>query len=476
MRSRLIPWAALLAVACGTPVRPAPNPVGVAPGDSGTATTVADPSDSGGTPLPPTELYVGRQEAKSSKLTTRIITYRTMWEAVAALDERFANVLARTPDEKRFARALAAQLDGDLATAQREYGDLAHSAVDSLVRRRSVMALVAALQEQDDWAGLVAAAHDTAIRPIASTADRAGVLAWAEAFTNAPPQGFLVPKGGVRAGLVTNPLHAASIEVEIHGKRYEFWLDTGSTFTLIAADIAHDLGIEPLGGDSLLLATAAGRIGAHAAVLDSFRVADMRNGGRGEERFLRVTNQRVALVSERDLRLLPHVAGVVPPIRVAGVLGSAFLRHMDIRLDMPAGYVTFLPPGARAHGVARTLHWVGYPVIRVPSITGTPLLFGVDLGADTSYATTTSLEKFPGATGRGPSTTMGGFGSAKRTSSVTLLNLTITVGDRELRFRNLFVDLARPAGIALLDGILGRDVAIKFPVRIDLGAGVFGPL
>lgn len=425
-------------------------------------------------PLPATELEIGRPDPERTGVLVRLVNYRDMWDAVGALDDHYARAMAKTPDEKRFARALALQVDGALAEASEEFRSLAVDAAEPRMRRRALAARVAILQALDNWGALEVIARAEAQRADAGGIDPAGVLAWALALAGTPKEHFTIPRSGVHARLVPNALGAPAIEVEIRGKRYEFWIDTGSTFTLLSSDVAAELGVQPLGRDTLMLTTAAGRIQAIPAVLSDMRVLDEKKDGRP----LEVRDQRIAIIASADLQMAPGASGLrTDALPIAGVLGANFLRHCDLRLDIPEGSATFYPSATAARGAQRTLHWVGYPVVRLVTAGGTPLLFGLDTGADTSYAAAGVLEKLPGTSAsRGRERTMRGFGRTERHTNVVLAALKLEFGTRELRFTNLFVDDRRQAGIAELDGILGRDLASRFPIRIDIGAGVLTPL
>lgn len=133
------------------------------PGDAvaPSATAGAQTTDSqAGTPPPPTELEITRPDADNRVFPVRVVNYRNMWEAVAALDDQYATTLARSPEEKRFAKALALQMDGALPAAEAAFASLAHNAADSSIRRRAVVARIAILQAQDDWHALAAASRD----------------------------------------------------------------------------------------------------------------------------------------------------------------------------------------------------------------------------------------------------------------------------------------------------------------------------
>ncbi|HXN75569.1 MAG TPA: retropepsin-like aspartic protease, partial [Gemmatimonadaceae bacterium] len=188
------------------------------------------------------------------------------WEALAELHPAEAITSARTPSEKEFAEALGSLMSGDLEMAEQRFGKLRVTATDSILRAGSRVIYTATLQYQEKWAALAALKNEPS-QTKADRADKASIELWADAFKNVPAKTFTFRSGSTRLSMSVSAVGTPLIPVRIGGKDYNFWLDTGSSLTMLASDIARDLNIKPLVPDTLEIVTSTGRVLANPALI-----------------------------------------------------------------------------------------------------------------------------------------------------------------------------------------------------------------
>ena len=108
------------------------------------------------------------------------------------------------------------------------------------------------------------------------TPDSAGVESWAPAFrdiTRTAVFGDTVAILPLERSAATD---APNVPVVINGKTKRFWLDTGSSISILSSDVAKECNVTSLGRDTLQLLTSVGRLPARPALVRSLRVGAYR--------------------------------------------------------------------------------------------------------------------------------------------------------------------------------------------------------
>jgi hypothetical protein len=174
------------------------------------------------------------------------------------------------------------------------------------------------------------------------------------------------------------------IPVEINGRLKHFWLDTGSSMSIIASDVAAECGVEPLVKDTLEVATSTGRVAARPAAIRKLTI-----GG------ISVLSSTAMIVSAELMEI--HVGDPQSPamtVKIDGIVGFDIISRMNVQVDYTKGIVRFTRPVHSAGTLSqRNFFWVGTPVVRLVSQTGIPLHLGLDTGAQETFATEHLLEK-----------------------------------------------------------------------------------
>jgi hypothetical protein len=390
---------------------------------------------------------------------------RDFWSDIAVLDMAGAERAATSLDERSFVLALRTLMQGDPEAAAIVFSMLRLKATDPLVRGRARVGLTMALTWHSDWRAIagLGALEDSAERADADpNVAQASVERWARAFADLPPAVVALPSSPVTLPLRRSAFGTPVITVEINGHPHDFWLDTGASMTLLSTSVAVESGVALASGDTLALGVVAGHVAARAILIDSLKIGPIEARG-----------LTAALVSPNVLRLDRRVVnGLNEAIQIDGVIGTDLLRHMDLVLDAGAGTITISRP-RHVPRTTRNLFWVGYPVVRLASRDGHPMLFGLDTGAEASFVTTSLLRKLPSTPVSVRRGSLGGLGEGRQETDWVVRNIAFSDGDYAITLRNTPVTPERRWTFVTFDGVIGSDVALGSRLHLDFENGVF---
>jgi len=388
---------------------------------------------------------------------------KSFWEAIANLDVDYPTGHPSTPDQSAFAGALRLLMSGQFDKAEVALDSMRRSSGDSIVRTASHILLTATLQYQDKWKELAAlplreSRVDTLDR------DRAGVEVWAAAFKDAAPRRFVFPPGPVVLPLSMSVAGTPVIPVMVNGRRKFFWLDTGSSMSIIASDVAEECGVKPLVKDTLEVATTTGRISARPASIEQLDI-----GG------ITVANSTGMIVESGLLEVyVDETPTRTKRLPIDGIIGFDIISRLNMRLDYSDGTVV-LTKSVRAEGdeKQRNFFWVGTPIVRLVAPGGVPLHLGLDTGSQETYATERLLTKTRTRTFVGERTRIGGFGGTKEFRGTFITELRLSLRGKAPLFQKVLVFAPAVSTFVNLDGVLGNDIARTGVIRLDAANGVF---
>jgi hypothetical protein len=404
-------------------------------------------------------LVAGCVHSPSSVRPPRRISY---WEALAELYPAEAVAAARTDSEKRFAEALMSLMAGDLEKAEQGFGQLRLTATDSIIRAGSRVIYTATLQYQEKW-DVLAALKNEPSQPKADRTDKASIEWWAVAFRNVPPPTVAFRSQSVLMPMSVSPVGTPLVPVRISGKEYNFWLDTGSSMTMLASDVARDLNIVPLMPDTLEIVTSTGRVKAHPALLPQLMIGSVL-----------VRNAPTMLVDESLMQMREHKPlEVSSKMKIDGIIGFDIIRRLDLEVDYGENRLRVRDPATSRRESDRNMFWVGLPVVRLTSGDGMPLHFGLDTGAQQTFVTETLLDKLQVQAARVESRRVGGLGGEISLRAPVLPDVRLFVRNFPILFKSAVVRAPVYQVLASLDGVLGGDVWNSGIVRIDMTNGIF---
>lgn len=388
----------------------------------------------------------------------------TFWSAVTALDLPAARTQASTVSERFFTDALGDLMHGDLSGAEVLFHTLIADP-DPLLRGRARIGLTVALNAQGKWQELAALTVNGPAPggdSVANAVDRAAVDSWAGVLRDVPPVEVVAPAVPDVIPILGSSTGTPIVMVQVNGNTHYFWLDTGATMTLLASDVAAACDVKPMTTDTLAIAAAEGRIAARPAVANVVRIGEVT-----------IRNLPVAILAPSALRLDRRVAnGRIVPVKLDGVIGSDVLRRLSVVLDMGGGTMSLARPASRGPR-DRTLVWIGYPVVRLMTRTGRPVLFGLDTGADSTIVTDAWMDRTPDpelsmAVGR-----VDALGATHAGGLPVLERVTVGDGDYVLRLHSVPVVPERRQTFVTLDGVLGADVLAHATLHMDMTNGIF---
>ena len=383
------------------------------------------------------------------------------WGDIGVLDMVSADAAAHSLDEITFSLALKQLLAGEAGNAAVAFGALRGIAADASVRARARIGLMMSLSWDSDWIALARVANDSSEGHSADD-NPAAVERWGRALADLPPMRVGVPFAPVTLPMRRSVFGTPVVTVLVNGVPRDFWLDTGASMTLLSDEVAAASNVKLAATDTLALGVVAGVIPARAVLVDSLSLGPVVAYSVG-----------AALVNHGALRMDRRVVdGRTETVRIDGVIGTDILRWLDIVIDAGAGTITLSRP-RRQPRAARNLFWVGYPVVRLVSESGRPLIFGLDTGAEGSYVTTSLLRKQPDlrvAMRRG---SIKGLGAEEHRTEWVVRSLAVSDGDYAIHLENAPVVPERKWTFVNFDGILGADVALASRMHLDFVNGVF---
>ena len=385
------------------------------------------------------------------------------WGDIAALDLSSADAAARSIDQRTFALALRQLMASDPEGASVAFRALHRNTRDAAVRARARIGLTMALSGRSDWPALAALGADgDSVEFVDPGASNAGVERWGRALSGVPVPVIDVPDAPVTLPMRRSAFGTPVVTVRINGTAREFWLDTGASMTLISDDVATHAGVTLAAPDTLALGVVAGHIPARAVFIDSLAIGPVIARGLG-----------AALVNRDQLRLDHRfVNGLRETVNIDGVIGTDVLRWLDLVIDSRAGTITISRPQRDPRAV-RNLYWVGYPVVRLVTQDGQPVLFGLDTGAEGTYVTTTLLRKQPNTPVAMRRGSIVGLGTEEHRTEWVARSIALSDGDHTMILRNIPVTAEQQWTFVAFDGMLGSDVALASRMHLDFLNGVF---
>jgi predicted aspartyl protease len=385
------------------------------------------------------------------------------WAAVADFDLVASRDAATTGEEVRFVDAISLLSAGDRERAKTAFNQMAWQSEDLNVAAASQIMLAATLMYEHRWLELRDLGSNRQIGA-ATRQNIAGMERWGSAFVGLDSQVTTFPDEQVALPLGVTPVNTPTVLVRINGREYHFWLDTGSTITVVSSDVAKSTGISPLTSDVFTIATFGGVAPARPVV-----VKKMEIGG------ILLTNTP-AIVIEAELMKVKATADGVPwtGLPVDGIIGWDTIRQFDLAMDYEASTLTIRQPlnlGTRGTA-SQNLTWVGRPLVRVSTKSGAALHFTIDTGAQVSFLNGSAVKKagvVPSNSNARPYGIARNGGQASQAVSA----LRLGVAGKSLLLRDLIVYNPTSSGIIHCDGILGSDIAQFGVIRIDATNGLF---
>lgn len=390
---------------------------------------------------------------------------KTFWASVTNLDPDYPATHPTTPDERRFSDGLRMIMAGEPDEAELLFDSLRRATDDPLIRSASHILLTATLQYQDKWKELAELVPVRSAEADTSSKDRAGVERWAAAFKDVPARQLTFPANRVVMPLSLSAAGTPVIPVQINGKLLHFWLDTGSSMSIVASDVAAECGVNPLVGDTLEVATATGRIAAQPAAIRRIDI-----GG------ISIANSTAMIVAKDLMQVrVGNIENLAGAMKIDGIIGFDIISRLNVQVDYENGSVRLAKPQRiePRRGNPRNLFWVGTPIVRLIGPGGIPLHLGLDTGSQETYASERMLEKIRVRSFLGERKRIGGFAGMKEFRGRFINDLRLGLRGKTILFQKMLVFVPAVSTVVSLDGVLGSDIGRTGVVQIDAVNGIF---
>jgi predicted aspartyl protease len=383
--------------------------------------------------------------------------YDTYWHALEDVNVQAAWIMAESREQRTLASAIEQFLGGYNREADSTTASLL-SVEDSDVRKAARITYGAILTAEGNWSRLATYA-DSASKEVQ---DAAGVETWAPAFKDVSTS--LTFSDSISSLPLTRSITGvAVIPVSVNGVKRHFWLDTGTSITILTTSVAEASKVAGVGDDTLELVSSVGRVSTQAAVIKSLRLGNVT-----------ITNAPAMIVSDLALQIRETNSGM-PPLPIDGVIGFDVIRALDLTIDDAGGRFIIRKPTVRLanDNHPRNLSWFGIPIVTVLAENGSPVHLLLDTGAEETFGTPGMAEKSRTKWRAAERRTIKGFGGAKVESGVVIPSVRFFLGNTPLSFKRIFLYNAVYPTIFKLDGTLGADLGRGGKIRIDMTNGRF---
>ncbi|MEO7041791.1 MAG: aspartyl protease family protein [Gemmatimonadaceae bacterium] len=391
--------------------------------------------------------------------TRAVRFYETYWDALADANLQAAWIVAESSEQRTLADAIDAFMNGRDTDADSTVRTIL-DAKDSQVRAAARITYGAILSSEGDWARLATYAGSAGALAEREKRDAAGVESWAPAFKNVSTS-IAFADTISELPLTRSITGVAIIPVSVNGVKRHFWLDTGTSITILTNSIADAAKVVGLGDDTLEMVSAVGRVSTRSAVVHSLKLGQVT-----------VTNAPAMIVSDLALQIRESESGM-PPVPIDGVIGFDVIRKLDLTIDDLDYRVIIRKPSIRAidDSHPRNLAWFGVPIATLLSKNGAAIHLLLDTGAGETFGTPGMAQK-SGANWRAAERrTVQGFGGTKIETGIVIPEVRLFLGTTPLSFKRIFLYQATYPTIFKLDGTLGADIGRGGTVRIDMTNG-----
>lgn len=418
----------------------------------------------GGGPYMPARMPANPVEITPAAVSTPesnpVFTAAEYWDALADLNLSALRGAAVSLAQQGFATAMSLLADGDAESAEKAFIAGGDQASDANVGIASQIMLAMTLLYEHKWAELRSFAFSAHLSP----PDREIVREyqrWGFAFANTEPQRVSMSVDSTLLPLRMSAIGTPMIRVRINGKQYDFWLDTGSSITVLNSDVARDAGAPVLSSDDLSVRTFAGSAPVKAAFVRRIEIGP-----------LLLENTPVVIVDAAHMALKPSPdRSQTSRAHIDGIIGWDTIRQLDISLDYSGGLILIRRP-QRGGLSPHNLTWMGKPFVEVRTKRGETLHFTLDTGAQGTFLNALALDK-TGTTSTSSEGMVFGIAGTGRRADRIIRTLSMDVGGKSVRLDGVMVYGPTYSGMINCDGILGSDIARYGTVRIDATNGIF---
>lgn len=281
-----------------------------------------------------------------------------------------------------------------------------------------------------------------------------------KAFNESDPETYHFADDDIILPISLSKSGTPIITAKVNGNDVNFWIDTGAELSVLASDIAEQIGIKQIGKSSSKAMTATSKkINFSPAVIDSLEIGT-----------LKIKNHPILILQKEDLEF-SLLAGLVK-IKIDGIIGWNAIRNLSLSINFPGNLLTIKKPIAKKLS-DKNFFWLGYPFITLTSEEGIPLCFGLDTGAKNSILTKNIFSKIDFEQIESTNESIGGAGGFENVTVDLVSNFKAILNNHQITINDIKVFPPKSYSIIKHDGIIGSDLLKNAVVEIDYQNGMF---
>lgn len=389
--------------------------------------------------------------------------FEEYWTALAEFNVPGLRRAARNELEMQFSDGVALLAAGYQERAESSFLAISRQRGDANIAVASEILLAMTLLGEQKWATL----RDVTANSLLSPPDKknaAELGRWGKAFAGVDRPVTIFPSNSVKLRLSLSPVGTPTIQVRINGSEYQFWLDTGSTITVLSSDVASNAGVALIGSDTLSVGTFAAAAPARPAVVKRLEVGPI------------ALLNSPAIVIDTDLMRVKAAGERIPPkgLQIDGIIGWDIIRQFSISMDYERGTITIQKPESLGTigTAAQNLTWVGKPIIDARTESGNKIHFALDTGAQGTLLNGSVLNKMA-VTSQTSSARVFGIAQTEGQVARRVSALKLDVAGRSLELEDLTVYSPASWSLVEYDGVFGSDISRFGTIKIDATNGLF---
>lgn len=321
--------------------------------------------------------------------------------------------------------------------------------LDSMVFQQWVSLLQAKAWQTDQFARLDSLAR---MDPTSTPAD----LVLPAAFAKADGlQKIIFEQNTFTVPITRSSTNSPIIEVEVNGKKYNFWVDTGAAVTVLSSQVADKIGISYLDEEQAEIGTSTKRtVQTQPALLDSIRIGSFK----AEKHPCVVLDKKDLTFRFLGIRLL----------KIDGIVGWPLIKEMDMEINMPENTITIHKPVSQGTSPGN-LGWHWQPIVRMKTPNGCSLNLHLDTGSGSTFFRPHAYERLGVDPKRGGPLVQGGAGGKEVVRFDKLDSCQFILGENliQMDYAEGIKKTSKEEGIFQFDGVLGQDVLKYGTLRLD---------
>jgi len=384
--------------------------------------------------------------------------YNSPMSAFKSADINGLNNFKLSTDEARFKTGLEFILNHDFISAKDVFLDIYDSTAVDSVKAEAAKIIFNILFYLSEWEKIEE--FDMLANP--DVEDEDNIMLLAKALARTPKERIVFNNDDSTFNWTVSPSGCPIVPCMINGRLRYFWFDTGANYSVISSDIANECDVMPIIFEHSKARTSTVRkIDIYPAVADSIAI-----GGAV------IYNSPFVIVKEDDLKL--RLFGSHTRTKIDGIIGWKIIQHLDVTVDHLQHTMRIKEPvDKNIPKSEKNFFWLGCPVVKTTDSSGTPLIFGLDIGSERSSITHSIFDKieFDNIYQKVKPLTSAGGSVYFHAKLLSRLKLFLT--GYSVEFNNIGTTYQVPHLFLRLDGILGSDFIENSVINIDIRNGVF---